>query len=1793
MAYRCPINKKILKETEKDTISIKESLEILLPRFSNIQDWADVEKWLKRVKKLFEVKKSPFITQKNILFRRLAQSLHPSLPLGVHSTVLDIYNLFLENLKISPENIINDLHHVTLGLFPYAQICSNQIKPKILEILEDHFLKLGFLIGPLLAPIFAALLPSLIDNNENMKKKVFKFFDKLQDIFPMAFISNAIWQTIKRSPKSRYGGLMYLTTCISKKDNIADVSSSFISDQMSEVNDLNLVKNIDKTDFKKKNVENIEVEVVENNQVFDNLLNKFIDDISDDRSNNENDVFKNNIDNENMKFANNFEDVNVKENDYFEEKNLENKANNENEENEENEENNDNNDNNDNSENYNNFGNQDDFENQDNFEKDNYNENFEKSSLKNETENENNIKEENKKFFQEDDNKEFFSCKNEKKNSLNIERDLIEDPNNLLNGKDTPVKPKKFMDEDNVIMSSIKKIDFSENSSNPDLINNLNSIPEKSEKSNNEQNKEIEKKVEEELDIENENQISIYDKFINYSKKKYQEMVEKSKNFDEFFPKRDLVIEALVECFYDEKSLIRKKSLDFVINFVNLENNLRSFTDLEIIILTKHALLILSDSDLSVRRRVFRYILGPEDEIDEEDDEDFDIEKMPDEKILNIFFAALKEILNDQDKNNLIKVFKVLQNVVMEKEIIIDPLIKNLNLFLMNALVFITESENIIDEKKNYVRSSIRRFFESIISHYEIFLEIYILNDKNNIKNKALELLLEFTKTHNDDKNKNNIRLNLLLEGYVKVGIRYLEDENLENESVKCFQSISDLINHTNDEFFTNLSYNLKVLLLTFLKTFQNLINNFKILEKKGSKTQNNQKLKSFEKGLLFSTWILLKLEKKDLIENWVKDIEIFLNKVSSNPNFILATIKGIYRFFSSDTNKFQIVKDTLESILNLAIKKAWELLDNIEYHSHAIKLILQLNEQNCESVVKLLNKKLDKEDNIDIRIHFVRRLVTFWNLTENLELRHNDVLLERYCIFRLLDFLEDDHPILRQISKSWLIDSSEKYYRIVDPMIISLLKNSHFYQTLNGKLMYFKKYDVETVFKIYKRMKNLLTNDQGSFSDFFNKSSISDNLLIEMYNCMTQNEIKKINYYFEIILNLILKFMQSSVICFLGMKFKKENLLIKTASCESLEIIINCLCEKNPKIINEKLIDIIQKTYYINVKNGCSMMQIHLLNLLKVVIFKSNSDKKNIKKKDIFFIKKIFEENNLLDNVLESIKYSNNNYTLLKIIDFLSTIIQLYCNEFKEEDIKQVISLIFEYYFNYLKSLKKQKKLNNNHSKMIIIQSSLNMISKFCNLENFLLPKERGVEGMSLVGFFTFGAFGRNRYIPKSVNFKSVEDFFLENMDKIILIIIDGWKLLHFEFDTMQSFNLGFDGFKENTQEDAFNKYIKKSGDHLKNEDICDFAEKLFFKYQKNFIENLMKTWYNIYKTEEGKLQFQKLKKEKNSEKILDFLIYLNIDFFEFDQKLINSDFLKNILKDRKKKSKTIVYDLAQKEASFLCLYYSFLKFLKYDFIEDKKTRKDFLRKLWNTVIKTMQYFTKSDHVFVLMWIINIYYLCARKYPLQEIIGEYSLKRSLHDHENNVFEKIIDFTCDKNALKIDPYNEGLNKFSFLYPIPAKLLETILLDWNLFESKIFLDFNDEIYLKYFTKIMTLIFLQKVTLKVLTSTYDSDKNHHIAKRIYTLVSKLFEELTKEQEHTEMTKKIHEEIIEYIFVFLETSRNFLLKNIQNLIQDYFDSDKFFYCSPKSLNFLSNIIKWHVPFSEKDILNTYLEK
>jgi ethanolamine utilization protein EutA (predicted chaperonin) len=79
----------------------------ILPKFNNAKDWSDLMTIIKNLKE--NVKKYNncnmfLISDKNLLSKRLAQSLNPSLPDGLHEITLEVYDMLFENIRV---NIFN------------------------------------------------------------------------------------------------------------------------------------------------------------------------------------------------------------------------------------------------------------------------------------------------------------------------------------------------------------------------------------------------------------------------------------------------------------------------------------------------------------------------------------------------------------------------------------------------------------------------------------------------------------------------------------------------------------------------------------------------------------------------------------------------------------------------------------------------------------------------------------------------------------------------------------------------------------------------------------------------------------------------------------------------------------------------------------------------------------------------------------------------------------------------------------------------------------------------------------------------------------------------------------------------------------------------------------------------------------------------------------------------------------------------------------------------------------------------------------------------------------------------------------------------------------------------------------------------------------------------------------------------------------------------------------------------------------------------------------------------------
>ena len=162
------------------------------------------------------------IPDKKLLAKRLAQSLNPVCPSGLHEIALDVYEVILKNIMENHNNTLMDnLYLYAYGLFPFFPNASLPNKKKILEnIVEPIFLKLNKDELKLSLPgLLSSLIPGLDDNNDETTKMIFSTFNKFTTInngeFERDFFG-VYWMLLLRCQHLRASGIKYLLEKCSK-----------------------------------------------------------------------------------------------------------------------------------------------------------------------------------------------------------------------------------------------------------------------------------------------------------------------------------------------------------------------------------------------------------------------------------------------------------------------------------------------------------------------------------------------------------------------------------------------------------------------------------------------------------------------------------------------------------------------------------------------------------------------------------------------------------------------------------------------------------------------------------------------------------------------------------------------------------------------------------------------------------------------------------------------------------------------------------------------------------------------------------------------------------------------------------------------------------------------------------------------------------------------------------------------------------------------------------------------------------------------------------------------------------------------------------------------------------------------------------------------------------------------------------------------------------------------------------------------------------------------------------------
>ena len=815
--------------------------------------------------------------------------------------------------------------------------------------------------------------------------------------------------------------------------------------------------------------------------------------------------------------------------------------------------------------------------------------------------------------------------------------------------------------------------------------------------------------------------------------------------------KSSLVLNALIASLEDEFNLTQRLTLDFLYSHFKLAGNL--FNEQEKCILIEATLNLLIRKDLAITRRVYTWLFGPPDlenkyQITEKN-----------EFVLRHLITAFQAIFQRVPLNSLQASLplKVLQNFYMEHDHLVD---KTLNKLSIPLLSYIQKYSTSNSEFMEEVQKAGVRFMENIASYFSTILNSLseALDEEISKSNNegCLEIinLIEFTfkleasianKEDNIDLRDKSNYLKAIISGilrstssiavsqlqstpFIKIALTLnmnlidkliLVESALRDTKEPVSHSSNQIIDYSEEEY-QKIDQEIEERFEESLKAFANFFNHLvETINNKETQIELGNKiltLYSISAEMIIKTQKFHTKKTMDHLPEWFNSIVESIK--SSFPSFAIIGINTMLEILVSDGDDV-IFKSFRKLIANearqnpnldyvrLTMEKLWNLLDIHYFQNKVTELILKFQNYYPNIFADTISSSF-QVPSITEKESAIRRFASFWKLSSDFQQNSNNIFIQSGIgLFIMLDFLDNDNPLLRHTSKSWLLDSIPHLYRVIDPIFEVLMQvptglGSRGYLSLyvtDSKQYFFTEiYDTRRVSEAFKKLKSILITANELFIRYISTIKVSERLKIhKQFFLESQNDaIKKIEdiSYCDLLVNLCLKYIRGHAIESLSPQFQIENSSVNASSCEFLELLITHLENKElsasmTHYIIEPLLVVLSHA----IGNNDYVMQVQILNLLKVILFQSSfCNLDEYKSKTI----NILSNNMFIPNLLEGLK-TEMPYVRVQFINFISMCISILTENLKQNELSNCILKILSSYFQIIlkKNLEKAENAN------------------------------------------------------------------------------------------------------------------------------------------------------------------------------------------------------------------------------------------------------------------------------------------------------------------------------------------------------------------------------------------------------------------------------------------------------------------------------------------------------------------
>ena len=941
------------------------------------------------------------------------------------------------------------------------------------------------------------------------------------------------------------------------------------------------------------------------------------------------------------------------------------------------------------------------------------------------------------------------------------------------------------------------------------------------------------------------------------------------------------------------------------------------------------------------------------------------------------------------------------------------------------------------------------------------------------------------------------------------------KNEQKEASVISIFQEVEE---ETRDKFiiseeasFENIS-SIKEINKDMLNNFTESIQQFQnfyidILKKYLEINKDSQITKNEMTIFKQSTQIIIRLQEyaqQKEVPQWVLSLQKLIFDININIKISLEAANYLLDMNMSSINHHDIynkIKDDfqnkeidlsiidqkyLEDLINktgvakncheLLMGKLYLILSDQSHQKNIIDLLIKI--ANIEQI-KFLNiiKNTFNIKNFDSTQESMKLFSDFWKLSNEY---YNKMIFFKNgeCLFNMIDCLDDDNPLLRHLSKSWLNQAYQQFEKILDPIYKILFDNNINTKGENDQILIEKEYNCVEIRRAFRRLKNIILN--SSVMEFLTKTNVTEKSFLAKKLCTT------ISTYLGLLIGISLRFTQGECEDSLSKEFKRENYSVKASSCEFLEFLLNHIEKKELLLkcaleINGPIVSLLDKA----IVNNDEVMQVQLLSVLKVVYFNSSSvylrspqNKNNALSlfnnpklqeclvkgitSDYFYVREKFIKFTVQCLPLFSeVMNDDKGYTLFfriggtfveKLTECVERRIEIEkkgrkdTEKFSQFDAKNN-QIIFK---NYLDEYKENKRYDENDVLMLItgLRDILDqlMISKRNNEEpsedveiaswiefkKLLTANKKASTGISGILSNMFG-FDTDSNVTKDGEISSMsKELFSRQIFNLVNCLLLTWINQSDKYENYD-YCLNLNGIlplNENVKLGSLDESDIANNMKIINQNpikkiVKEISSVLFKANPVSFLHTLLIIWFNSKQTQSSKIIMDKQYVLSIIELLISLKIPLNIILFclaKFWQtKIIEINKKQKYKKNKDKKCFATPLDVSIEESKFFHFIYSYI--LLNPCLDYKKiyynNNPNFTERYesWKEMINLINIVNSNTKIiYTTCWIYELLQLFLFKFPFPEAKENTELKKGLIEIYNSITTKLMESSFEQKT---------------------------------------------------------------------------------------------------------------------------------------------------------------------------------